>query len=137
AGGDGRAFELGRDRHAAKLLARGGGDGAGENLVSGLGPGHHEEAGGAGEQNASHVIHSYSPCGRSSGSFDVRLLKLFAAAWTRRAGRGCRHRNGADIGDDRVDIAALEVVLEGRHARRAVLDVFTHDRIIAAAGVLV
>src|SRR6516225_6263967 len=36
-------------------------------------------------------------------------------------------RNGLDIGDDGVDLGGLEVVLEARHAWRAVGDGLVHD----------
>src|SRR5262245_13381243 len=52
----------------------------------------------------------------------------------RLASGGGGHR--LEIGDDRVDLAALEIVLEGGHARRAVADDAADDVVVAAGGVL-
>src|SRR5262245_29835899 len=53
-------------------------------------------------------------------------------------GRSTRGGSGHcfQIGDDRVDLGALEVMLEGGHARRALADEAADDLIAAAGGVL-
>src|SRR5882724_6110107 len=42
-----------------------------------------------------------------------------------------------DVRNDGVDLVVFQVMLEGRHARRAVDDVLTHDGVVAVGGGLV
>src|SRR5437773_2322484 len=51
-------------------------------------------------------------------------------------GRGGRWGNGSQIRDDGFDLGGLEMILEARHARRAVADDLAHHRLLAAGRVL-
>src|SRR5947207_6602632 len=54
----------------------------------------------------------------SLGVVKCSVAHFLLAAAGRTGGRRCaRHRDGAHIGDDRVDLVLLAIVLEGRHAR--------------------
>src|SRR5712691_925112 len=45
-------------------------------------------------------------------------------------------RHGLEVGNDGVDLRRLELILESRHARRAVGDDVAHDLVAAAGGIL-
>src|SRR2546425_11103192 len=57
----------------------------------------------------------------------VRLTRAGSCEWLWR-------RQGLEVGDDRVDLVGFEMILEARHARRAVADEFTHDVFLPAEG---
>src|ERR1700722_10051923 len=65
------------------------------------------------------------------------VMALFGRWAACRAGRRGLDRHGADVGNNRLDLIRLQVVLEGGHARRAVGDELAHDIVVAAAGFLV
>src|ERR1700728_2411030 len=55
-------------------------------------------------------------------AFSVFLVGVARRAGFHRRRRVGRRGNGFDIGDDGVDFGRLEVIFEGRHARRGVAD---------------
>src|ERR1700693_6264634 len=69
-------------------------------------------------------------------SFNFLWFLAGAASPPRRSGSSL-DRNGLQIGDDRVDLIGLEIVLPARHAWRSVGDERAHHLLIAASGVLV
>src|SRR5262249_57504990 len=70
----------------------------------------------------------------SAGTPNRYAFMAFLLVFVRSTGGGRRDR--LEIGDDRVDLAALEIVLEAGHARRAVADDAADDVVVAAGGVL-
>src|SRR5262245_10450405 len=44
--------------------------------------------------------------------------------------------DGFEIGDDRIDLRGVEVILETGHARSAAVDDFAHDTFLPARGIL-
>ena len=61
-------------------------------------------------------------------------MKSFSASAS--PGGRCRRRYGLEIGNDGIDLRPLQVVLEGRHARRAVADQPANDLVIAGCRLL-
>src|SRR3954468_173724 len=57
-----------------------------------------------------------------------RIKDVLRMASLLRCGRG----NGLEIGDDGVDLRRLEMMLEARHARRAIADHLAHDIVLPA-----
>src|SRR5262245_55769964 len=70
----------------------------------------------------------------SAGTPNRYAFMAFLLVFVRSTGsdRGDR----LEISDDRVDLAALEIVLEAGHARRAIADDAADDVVVAAGGVL-